>query len=73
MARIPDLSANERLVVEHLTGNIPLLMNGLIDVERFDEVKFMRSQELRKIDNDVDTFFRDKQEILKDIPETKSV
>jgi hypothetical protein len=57
---------NERLVVEHLTGNIPLLLNCLIDVETFNEAAFMRSPVLHKVHIDVETFFRQKQAMLMD-------
>ena len=66
-ARIPVLSANERLSVEHLTGNIPLLLNCLIDAKAFNEEEFMSTRVLRKVNDDVATFFRRKENELRDL------
>ncbi|KIM48927.1 hypothetical protein M413DRAFT_15175 [Hebeloma cylindrosporum] len=40
--RIPLLSDDQRLLGEHLTGCIPLLLRCLLDLEKFDEVEFKK-------------------------------
>jgi len=63
--KLPQSSAQEQLVIEHLTGNIPLLLHCLFGVPNFDESKLLCSHELSKVNTDVDKFYRAKQVSLR--------
>jgi len=57
---IPLLSDEQRLLVEYLTGCIPLLLRCLFDVKSFDELEFKNNSSLREVASDIDIFFRTK-------------
>ena len=56
--QIPRLSDEQRVLVKHLTGCIPLLLCCLFDLKTFDEHEFKNHFILRKVATEVDVFFR---------------
>ncbi|KAH9953864.1 hypothetical protein BGW80DRAFT_1451367 [Lactifluus volemus] len=60
--QIPRLSDEQRRLVEHLTGRIPLLLRHLFNMANFDEQKFREITDLRNVGLQVSQFFRTKYE-----------
>jgi len=64
--KLPQLTTNERQIVEYLTGRIPLLLRCLFDIQHFDESKFMNFPDLIKVNDDISKFFRTRKSHNKD-------
>src|SRR6266487_4461772 len=62
----PRLEEDQRLLVESLTGRIPLLLHGLSQFEGkpFDERQFLASRDIAKVWDDIYAFYQ----ILKEGP-----
>jgi hypothetical protein len=60
--KLPQLSADQRKTFEYLTGNIPLLLRGLLNKTEFDQLDIPRSDEMKKVANDLSNFHITMQE-----------